>query len=421
MGSKALDEKLTGYYTESMQMLQASQNQLPSIADLLVRGKQAAMSGQRELARETLAHVVYLDPANAEGWLWLSGVVDVPDQVRYCLERTLRIDPHNSRALRGMEWLEARGHDINEARAAAERVKPYWQTSKPRPLLNLVKGQSAQAQGGGGSNSAGAPSAGGDTAGQRKLTSWTSMGMTMPSTRVARSNAPTMPVSGETLERLSRTGAPVGDREYREEVLETDDELAPRFVTNVALHNLMKAIDKVTGAGGLAAMLNLARLGELAGLELEPDETPAINYTRFSAFSEAMEEFYTHAVESMEYKVGREMFRQELALKGKMVAMKGITFKLMSPEKKVRTILMELADAHARMGMGAYFEEQEGGYLFAIETCPYCYGRLTNAHCNVTAGFLAAGIEWATGRSIEVEEVTCRGLDEEYCGYWIPA
>src|SRR4051812_41322913 len=120
-------------------MIQAST--LPSITDLLARGKQAAMAGQRDLAREMLAYVVYLDPANADGWLWLSGVGDSPEQVRYCLERTLRIDPDSPRALRGMEWLNARQGEIDEARAAAERVKPYWQTSKPRPLLNLVKKQ----------------------------------------------------------------------------------------------------------------------------------------------------------------------------------------------------------------------------------------------------------------------------------------
>ncbi|HET6314206.1 MAG TPA: hypothetical protein VFH60_10240 [Chloroflexia bacterium] len=398
-------------------MLQAQSNQMPSIADLLVRGKQAAMSGQRELARETLAHVVYLDPGNAEGWLWLSGVVDQPEQVRYCLERTLRIEPHNSRALRGVEWLDSRQKEIDEARAAAERVKPYWQTSKPKPLLNLIKGQSHAASVG---TPVPLPRSGGQD--QQQPASWASVGASIPNTRVARANMPTMPVSGETLDRLQRNpqAAPVNDRQYREEVLETDDELAPRFVTNIALHNLMKAVDKVTGASGLAAMLRMAGLEELEGLDLEPDETPAINHTRFSAFGEAMEEFYTHAVDTMEYKVGREMFRQELAMKGKMVAMKGITFKLMSPDKKLRSILMELADAHARMGMEAYFEEREGGYLFGIETCPYCYGRLTNAHCNVTTGFLAAGIEWATGRALEIQEVSCRGIDEEFCGYWIP-
>lgn len=384
------------------------------------------MSGQRELARETLAHVVYLDPANAEGWLWLSGVVDLPEQVRYCLERTLRVDPNNARALRGLEWLNARQSEIDEARAAAERVKPYWQTGKPKPLLNLIKGQSAASGAGGSGTSVGTsvPLGQGrhnDATAEHEVASWTSVAANIPNTRVARANMPTMPVSGAMLDRLTPTGAPVSDREYREEVLETDDELAPRFVTNTALHNIMKAVDKVTGASGLAAMLKLAGLQELEGLDLEPDETPAINYTRFSALSEAMEEFYTHAVEPMEVKVGREMFRQELAMKGKMAAMKGITFKLMSPDKKLRTIMMELADAHARMGMEAYFEEREDGYLFVVETCPYCYGRLTNAHCNVTTGFLAAGIEWATGKALEIEEVQCRGLDQEYCGYWVPA
>ncbi len=390
----------------------SSPSSLPSITDLLAKGKQAAMSGQRDLAREMLAYVVYLDPANAEGWLWLSGVVDMPDQVRYCLERTLRVDPGNVRALRGIEWLDARQKEIDEARAAAERVKPYWQTSRPKPLLNVVKNVQAAGGGGGGGGT------GSTTGTGRRPASWTSIGLTIPNSRVSRSNAPTMPVSPSTLQRVAAR-PPVADPTYREEVLAAGDELAPRFVTNVALHNLLRAVHRVTGEPGLEAMLAMSGLEEFKGVFPPPDEEPAINYTRFSAFTEAMEEFYDHAVVPMQLKVGRELFRQELGLKGKLAAMKGIQFKLMSPEKKLETILMEMADAHARMGMDAYFEEREGGYLFVIETCPYCYGRLSNARCNVTAGFLAAGIEWATTRALPVEEVSCRGLDEAFCGYWI--
>src|SRR3954466_2024518 len=168
-------------------MLQASPSTLPSITDLLGKGKQAAMTGQRELAREMLAYVVYLDPRNAEGWLWLSGVVDYPQQVRYCLERTLRIDPHNERALRGMEWLDARQKEIDEARAAAERVKPYWQTTKPKPLLSLIKGASTTMS---------AQTATGETATSseppNRFASWTSVPLSVPNSRAARSNAPTM-------------------------------------------------------------------------------------------------------------------------------------------------------------------------------------------------------------------------------------
>ena len=315
-----------------------------------------------------------------------------------------------------MEWLNARQKDVDDARAAAERVKPYWQTSKPKPLLNLVKG---------------AATASGETSTARKPASWTSIGLTIPNSRVSRSNAPTLPVSGSTLDRLTSTstttaGGPgttanhADSRAYREEVLAADDDLSPRFVTNFAIHNLTKAIQKVTGEAGLDAMLRLASLEDIKGTASSANEDAAINYTSFSAFTEAMEEFYDRAVETMEQKVGREMFRIELGHKGKIASMKGIQFKLMSADKKLEHVLMELADAHARMGMEAYFEAQEGGYMFVIETCPYCYGRLTNARCNVTVGFLAAGVEWATGRAVTIEEVTCRGVDEAYCGYWIP-
>ncbi len=393
-------------------MLQASPSTLPSITDLLTRGKQAAMSGQRDLAREMLAYVVYLEPANADGWLWLSGVVDSPEQVRYCLDRTLRIEPHNQRALRGIEWLDARQREIDEARAAAERVKPYWQTSRPKPLLNLVKKTSVEAQ-----NIA----AGGENAATRPVASWTAISASIPNSRTARSNAPTMPVSAETLEKYaSERVVPANDPVYRDEVLAADDDLAPRFVTDTAISHLWRSVQKVTGDPGLETMMANSGLAELIGYFPEADENPAINYTRFGAFAEAMEEFYGPAVEAMEIKVGQEMFRQELNTKGKMLAAKGISFKLMSPERKLNTMMMELADAHARMGMESYFEEREGGYLFVIETCPYCYGRLTNARCSITKGFLIAGIEWATGRTLEIEEVSCRGLDQPYCGWWIP-
>jgi hypothetical protein len=397
----------------------SSPSTLPSIGDLLARGKQAAMMGQRDLARELLAYVVYLEPVNADGWLWLSGVVDSPEQVRYCLQRTLRIEPGNMRALRGMEWLESRQKDIDDARAAAERVKPYWQTSKPKPLLNLIKKR----------NESAATASGETHTSSRAVPSWTSVApsSTRTPTRSARSNMPTMPVSAATLERLTSGGTasgmpiPVKDREYRETVLSADDDLAPRFVTNAALHNLWKAVRKVTGDPGFETILENSSLIELRGYFPEPDESPAIKYTRFSAFVEAMEEFYGSAVEALQVKVGREMFRQELANKGKLATMKGISYKMMSADRKLQTVLMELADAHVRMGMEAYFEEREGGYLFAIETCPYCYGRLTNAHCNITSGYLIAGIEWAIGRTLPVEESTCRGLDEPECTYWISA
>ena len=61
-----------------------------SVDELLQQGKQAANDHDNALARRLLSQVVRRDPANEQGWLWLSGVVEEPERIRYCLERVDR-------------------------------------------------------------------------------------------------------------------------------------------------------------------------------------------------------------------------------------------------------------------------------------------------------------------------------------------
>jgi len=77
-------------------------------AQLFVRGVAAARGGQRRLAAVLLARVVQLDPQREMGWLWLSGVLDDPKEIAFCLRSVLAINPQNERARRGLAWLESR-------------------------------------------------------------------------------------------------------------------------------------------------------------------------------------------------------------------------------------------------------------------------------------------------------------------------
>ena len=77
-------------------------------AQLFVRGVAAARGGQRRLAAVLLARVVQLDPQHEMGWLWLSGVLDDPKEIAFCLRSVLAINPQNERARRGLAWLESR-------------------------------------------------------------------------------------------------------------------------------------------------------------------------------------------------------------------------------------------------------------------------------------------------------------------------
>lgn len=75
---------------------------------LFQRGMAAARGGQRRVAAGLLTRSVRLDPNNEQAWLWLSGVLDDPEQIAFCLRAALRINPSNARAQQGLRWLEER-------------------------------------------------------------------------------------------------------------------------------------------------------------------------------------------------------------------------------------------------------------------------------------------------------------------------
>jgi hypothetical protein len=99
---------------------------------LYQRGVAAARGGQRRIAAGLLTRSVQLDPNNEGAWLWLSGVIDDPHQIAFCLHSVLKLNPANERARQGLRWLEERqllkGNpqpapllDINVGEPAAQR------------------------------------------------------------------------------------------------------------------------------------------------------------------------------------------------------------------------------------------------------------------------------------------------------------
>lgn len=76
---------------------------------LYQRGVAAARAGQKRVAAGLLTRSVRLDPRGEMAWLWLSGVLDDPQQQAFCLGAVLKLNPQNQHALRGMHLLEERG------------------------------------------------------------------------------------------------------------------------------------------------------------------------------------------------------------------------------------------------------------------------------------------------------------------------
>lgn len=102
-------------------------------ARMYERGVAAARGGQRRVAAVLLARAVQLDPRHEGGWLWLSGVLDAPDEIAFCLRSALAINPQNERALQGLAWLERRELI---AQAAVPASQPLPASAEPQPAAN---------------------------------------------------------------------------------------------------------------------------------------------------------------------------------------------------------------------------------------------------------------------------------------------
>jgi tetratricopeptide (TPR) repeat protein len=103
------------------------------MSETLQRGIALARAGKRAEARELLMQVVEADEQNEQAWLWLSGVMDQPEDIRVCLENVLALNPENRQARQGVEWLNAR-YGVPVAQPTATEVQQLSSEAQEEPL-----------------------------------------------------------------------------------------------------------------------------------------------------------------------------------------------------------------------------------------------------------------------------------------------
>ncbi len=94
---------------------------MPANVDGMVReGISALRSGRKEEARTLLLRAVENDQYHEEAWLWLSAVVDTPEEQRTCLENVLAINPNNEKAKQGLSVLNQKLGSAKSGSSASE-------------------------------------------------------------------------------------------------------------------------------------------------------------------------------------------------------------------------------------------------------------------------------------------------------------
>lgn len=89
-----------------------------SVSQTLARAIQLVRERRKEEARGLLLQVIERDESNEQAWLWLSGVVDDPQDMQVALANVLTINPGNEPARRGLEMLRQRYGDLLQVEAA---------------------------------------------------------------------------------------------------------------------------------------------------------------------------------------------------------------------------------------------------------------------------------------------------------------
>lgn len=95
-----------------------------NVEAMVREGINAFKAGRKDEARALLLKATELDQYNEQAWLWLSGLMDTPDDQRTCLENVLAINPNNERASQGLAYLTGQTPSGQASPFAASAAPP---------------------------------------------------------------------------------------------------------------------------------------------------------------------------------------------------------------------------------------------------------------------------------------------------------
>jgi len=101
---------------------------------LVERARLALRMGDRHSAQRLLAAYLHEDPRSIDAWLLMSSVVKEPERKRECLLRVLALDPENTEARAGVEWLTRR---VSTTMPDGPRVRPFFPQRTPSAPLRI--------------------------------------------------------------------------------------------------------------------------------------------------------------------------------------------------------------------------------------------------------------------------------------------
>lgn len=184
------------------------------------------------------------------------------------------------------------------------------------------------------------------------------------------------------------------------------------------------ALEEVTGKHGVNALLNLAQLSHLINAYPPSNLERKFDFAYTSGLMGALEEVYgVRDGQVFALRVGKATFEDLLSNYGSLAGVTDLAFRLIPLQLKVKVGLSAMARVFSQTSdQLSKLEDMGDHFLYAIERCPACWGRMGNKpSCFLMAGILMAGLRWvSSGHEFHVVETSCIAMGDKACNFTIP-
>ncbi|MDZ4159136.1 MAG: 4-vinyl reductase [Anaerolineaceae bacterium] len=201
------------------------------------------------------------------------------------------------------------------------------------------------------------------------------------------------------------------------------------YIPNSFARWTLIALEEVVGRNGLNAILNLANLSELIENHTPKGYCPPDNLERqfdfadYSAIQGALEELYgPSGGRSLALRAGRVTFNAALRNLGELAGYRDAAVTQIPLLEKLRmglpalaAVFDEISDARGTV------EEQAEQFIYTIDPCPVCWGRVTSKPvCAIAAGMLQEGLKWISGGGdFKVSQISAKSAGDAGCGFLV--
>ena len=182
------------------------------------------------------------------------------------------------------------------------------------------------------------------------------------------------------------------------------------------------------GPNGVDAVLRRAGLETWVGTPPAVPDPQAVDFADIAGLLGALEETLgSRGSRGLERRMGAPVFQQVLQPVGAVAAMRDPAFQEFPLERRLGAGMHVLARTLDQLtGAGASSQEGQGGTVFRVDVCPFCWGRTSDEPtCASIIGLLTAAAAWMAPESeTKIEETACRAQGASGCEFsirWEPA